>query len=217
MPKSILYSSIRSPHCLKVAIFLTEKGIPFDRVEIDLPARQQKTPEFLAINPAGQVPVYVDGEGVHADSLQIMRYLDERYPEPWLFPTEPVLLQPVLDWINLSSGRVRDVSHELYWQLIEPPVDGTDWAVVNALKGEGMAILSKLEVALIGNPFICGGFGAADISLLPWIHGYGRFDLPEAGTMPNVEGWLKRMTARASFGENYQVVGRAFLGVANSG
>ena len=210
MPKSILYSSTRSPHCLKAAMILTEKGIPFDRVEIDLRNRQQKTPEFLAINPAGQVPVYVDERGVHADSLRIIQYLDERYPEPQLFPRDPTQLRRVMAWIDLSSARVRDVSHELYWQLIEPPENGTDWTLVGELKAEGVAMLEKLDATLAAGPFVCGALSAADFSLLPWIHGYGRFDLPEPGVMPHVEAWLARMKARASFGENFQKEGKAF-------
>ena len=210
MSQSILYSSIRSPHCLKIGIVLTEKQVPFDRVEIDLRNRQQKTPAYLAINSAGQVPVYVDERGVHADSLRIIQYLDEHYPEPKLFPKEPARLQSIMDWIDLSSGRVRDVSHELYWQLIEPAETGTDWTLVNDLKAEGMALLARLDAALLGKSYVCGELSAADFSLLPWIYGYGRFDLLEMGTMPNVEAWLARMTARDSFGKNFQKEGRPF-------
>lgn len=192
---------------------LSEKGISFDRVEIDLRARQQKAPEYLAINPAGQVPVYVDDQGVHADSLTIMQYLDERYPEPPMFPIDPKQLQTVLEWIELSSGRVRDVSHELYWQLIEPPEDGTDWAVVDALKAEARALLARMDDALARDQYtqsayVCGGLTAADFSLLPWIHGYGRFGLPEEGAVPHVVAWLERMRGRPSFGANFQKEGR---------
>lgn len=207
-PHPILYSSTRSPHCLKVAMVLTEKGIPFDRVEIDLRARQQKTPAFLAINPAGQVPVYVDDQGVHADSLVIMQYLDGRYPEPPLFPAESARLRQVMEWIELSSARIRDVSHDLYWQLLEPPESGIDWAVVDELKAEGLHYLARMETALADGPYICGNLSAADFSLLPWIHGYGRFGLPDAGTMSNVEAWLARMRARPSFEENFGKAGR---------
>jgi len=212
MTKSTLYSSIRSPHCLKIGIVLTEKRIPFERVEIDLRAKQQKSASYLAINPAGQVPVYVDVQGVHANSLVIMRYLDQRYPNPPLFPQDPQRLQSILDWIELSSGQARDVSHELYWQLIEPPEGGTDWAIVDELKAQGVAFLAKMDAALANTPYVCGELSAADFSLLPWIHGYRRFDLPEAGSMPNVDAWLNRMTQRPSFAVNYQQKGRPFLG-----
>lgn len=210
MSKSIFYSSIRSPHCLKIGMVLTEKQIPFQRVEIDLRAKQQKTDAFLAINPAGQVPVYVDEHGIHADSLIIMQHVDQLVPDPPLFPADPQARQIILDWIELSSTRARDVSHELYWQLLEPPADGTDWDVVDKLKAEGRAILAKLDNALADGPYVCGDLSAADFGLLPWIYGYGRFDLLESESFSNVQAWLDRMTARPSFRANFQVEGRAF-------
>ena len=142
---SILYSSIRSPHCLKAAMVLSEKGVPFQRVEVDLRTREQKSAAYLAINPLGQVPAYQDDQGIHYDSLEIMRHLDERYPEPRLFPLDPTLLQEVLSWIEFAGGRMRDVSHELYWQLLEPPAEGTDEQVVTQLKEEGTELLAQVE------------------------------------------------------------------------
>lgn len=62
---SILYSSARSPHCFKVSMVLYEKQLSFERIEINLVTKEQKTPEYLRINPLGQVPVYQDDQGVH--------------------------------------------------------------------------------------------------------------------------------------------------------
>lgn len=124
-----LYSSVRSPHCFKVSLVLAEKSVAFERIEINLPAKQQRSPAYLAINSLGQVPVFVDDRGIHVDSLVIMRYLDERYPTPPLFPADDAKLNRVLDWINRSSTAISDVSHYLYWQLIEPPESGLDEAM----------------------------------------------------------------------------------------
>ena len=67
-------------------------GLPFELIDVDLAARAHKKPEFLAINPFGQVPVMVDGDVTLADSNAILVYLTLRYAadaEQWL-SSEPV-------------------------------------------------------------------------------------------------------------------------------
>ena len=211
MKKSILYSSTRSPHCLKVAIFLHEKGVPFERVEINLPAKEQRTPEYLAINPLGLVPAYEDDNGIHCDSQTIMEYLEKEYPTPALFPKNNILHQLALNWIAYSNREARDVSHNLYWQLIEPPADGADSQRVAELKQDGMTILQRLETELSNKPFMLGDLSVVDIALLPWIHGYQRFDFPFAEQFPQVLDWLTRLTNRPSFQDNFHKQGRPFF------
>lgn len=58
--------------------------------------------------------------------------------------------------------------------------------------------------------YVCGDLSAADFGLLPWIYGYGRFDLLDGESILHVRAWLDRMTARPSFGANFQVEGRPF-------
>ena len=209
---SLLYSSVRSPHCFKVSMVLHEKGVDCERIEIDLPAREQKTPAFLAINPLGQVPVFEDDQGVHIDSLAIMRYLDVRFPTPRLFPADPAQLQRVLNWVELSSGPMRDVSHYLYWQLSEPPATGPDAEKVAQLKAQGLDLLMQMEAALGSNDgWLCGELTAADISVFAWVYGYARFDLPpDWHRFPEVCSWLERLAARPSFALSFQKEGRSF-------
>jgi len=208
---SILYSSTRSPHCLKAAMFLHEKGIEFKRVEIDLPKKEQKTPEYLRINPLGLVPAYEDDWGIHADSLLIMHYLEGRYPTPALFPKEPQAYKEGLQWIEQSSGPYRDVSHHLYWQLIEPPAAGTHWQRVSELKAQGMELLETLDMRLQKSEYVMGSFGVVDIALFPWVQGYRRFDLPPKGEFAAVVDWVERIMQRPSFKANYQQPGRPFF------
>ena len=211
--RPVLFSSARSPHCFKVSLVLREKGIDFDRVEIDLPAREQKTPAYLALNPLGQVPVYQDEDGVHVDSLVIMRHLDRKHPEPLLFPTDAEALAAVLDWIELSSTAMRDVSHHLYWQILEPPEAGPDVDRVAALKAEGMALLARVEAALAdGGGWLVGGrLSAADLSVFAWLHGYARYELPTSSDgLEHYAAWRARLVARPSFTESFGRVGRPF-------
>lgn len=212
MTKPILYSSISSPHCFKVSIVLEEKGVEFERVEINLGEKEQKTPAYLELNPRGQVPAYKDDQGMFIDSLDIMQHLDKRYPSPELFPNEVGKLKDVLEWIECSSTTIRNVSHHLYWQLLQPPKHGTDWDEVNRLKALGYEQLNLMEKALAQNgQWLCGDLSAADFSVFAWIYGYKRFDLPSSwNNYPKVLEWFQKLEKRPSITSSYQQQGKAF-------
>ena len=80
-----LYDAARCPYCARVRIVLAEKGIEYDTVEIDLRDRPQSIYE---LNPSGKVPVLDDGF-VLPESVVIMEYLEEQYPEAPLLPSDP--------------------------------------------------------------------------------------------------------------------------------
>ncbi|SOY53639.1 putative MALEYLACETOACETATE ISOMERASE [Cupriavidus taiwanensis] len=83
-----LYSYFRSSASFRVRIALELKGLSYDYVPVHLlkEGGQQLKPEFRAVNPDGLVPALVDGEHVLQQSLAIVEYLDEVYPEPKLLP-----------------------------------------------------------------------------------------------------------------------------------
>jgi maleylacetoacetate isomerase len=84
-----LYDYWRSSAAYRVRIALNFKGLAYEQVAVDLRAGAQHRPEFLAINPQGLVPVLEDEGAVLTQSLPILNYLEERYPEPALLPKDP--------------------------------------------------------------------------------------------------------------------------------
>ncbi|KAF5344176.1 hypothetical protein D9756_011449 [Leucocoprinus leucothites] len=77
-----LYGWSSSTPCLAVALILHEKQVPFEWVDVDLPKKEQRCPEYLAkINPFGMVPAIDDDGFVMHESRAIARYLDEKYPD----------------------------------------------------------------------------------------------------------------------------------------
>ncbi len=191
-------------------MFLQEKGVAFERIEIDLPAKEQKTPAYLQINPFGLVPAYEDDYGPHVDSLGIMHYLEWRYTKPKLFPNLSQI-NDALDWIARSGSAYRDVSHHLYWQLIEPPADGPDQQHIDELMAEGHRLLAALEEKLARKDYLFGPFGVVDIAFIPWLYGYRRFDgLLDASRYSAVDAWVDRVSARPSFRANHQKKGVPF-------
>jgi len=73
---------------LRVRWTLQELGVDFEAVTVDLVKGEHRRPEFLRINPAGRVPVLVDGDAVVTESVAIVQYLAAKYPEKALLPTD---------------------------------------------------------------------------------------------------------------------------------
>lgn len=101
-----LYSFRLSGHCHRVHLFLSVLGIDYETIEVDLRAREQKSPAYLNLNRLGQVPVLVDGDTVIADSTAILVYLARKYaPKRWL-PDTPNEAAEVQRWLSVASGEV---------------------------------------------------------------------------------------------------------------
>ena len=101
-----LYRAGVSGHSHRVELCLSLLGLPFELVNVDLAAGAHKQPEFLAMNPFGQVPVIQDGAVTLADSNAILVYLARSYAanaEQWL-PSEPLAAAQVQRWLSVAAG-----------------------------------------------------------------------------------------------------------------
>ena len=148
-----LYDADRCPYCARVRIVLAEKGIGYETVVVDLDDRPAWIYEK---NPLGKVPVLEEGEFVLPESKVINEYLEERYPEPALWPADPA---------ERAEGRLLverfDSLSRPYYALRRGEEEARE-----RLSGE----LAALDGLLAGRPFLTGRqFGLADAAYLPWI------------------------------------------------
>jgi glutathione S-transferase len=104
-PAITLHGTELSGHAHRVALLLRMIGLPYRFVVA--PPEVRRTPDFLKLNPLGQIPVLEDGPLVLADSNAIMVYLVRRYApgSRWL-PDEPVAAAQVQRWLSLAAGEV---------------------------------------------------------------------------------------------------------------
>jgi glutathione S-transferase len=93
-----------SGHCHRVELFLSMLDIPYEVVDVDISAGDHKRPEFLALNPFGQVPVIQDGEVTLADSNAILVYLERRYASGSWMPSDPLGAARVQRWLSVAAG-----------------------------------------------------------------------------------------------------------------
>ena len=148
-----LYDADRCPYCARVRIVLAEKGLEHETVVVDLDDRPAWIYEK---NPLGRVPVLEEDAFVLPESAVIMEYLEERYPEPPLWPADPA---------ERANGRLLV---ERFGQLSRPyyALRRGDEEARGRLGDE----LAKLDSVVAGSPFLSGReFGIADAAYLPWI------------------------------------------------
>ncbi len=98
------YSFPLSGHAHRVALMLSLLDVPHRRVDVDLRQKEQKRPEFLAMNAFGQVPVIDDNGVVLADSNAILVYLAKRYGGGAWLPEDPVGAARVQRWLSVAAG-----------------------------------------------------------------------------------------------------------------
>jgi glutathione S-transferase len=185
-----LYDAGRCPYCARVRIALAEKGIEYETVEIDLDDRPAWIYEK---NPLGRVPVLEEDTFVLAESAVIDEYLDERYPEPPLWPADPAAR---------ALGRMLvfrfDELSRAYYALRR----GEDGA-----RERLDAVLATLAAALQEQRFLSGPeFGLADIAYIPWIlRARDRMDV-DLERFPALSEWVGRLAERPSIAAELDVV-----------
>ncbi|MBD1914849.1 MULTISPECIES: glutathione S-transferase [Cyanophyceae] len=102
-----LYGHEVSGNSYKVRLFLELLGLDYEWIKVDLMQGAHKAPEFLALNPLGQIPVLVDGEVTLADAQAILVYLARQYGGDTWLPTEALPLAQVVRWLSTAAGEVR--------------------------------------------------------------------------------------------------------------
>src|SRR5436309_12160749 len=185
-----LYDAARCPYCARARIALAEKGVEYETVEIDLDDRPSWIYEK---NPLGRVPVIEDDAFVLAESAVINEYLEERYPEPALWPSDA----GERAFGRLLVFRFDQLSKPYY--ALRRDEDGAR----ERLDAE----LAKLNAALDARPFLSGRqFGLADVAYVPWIlRARDRMGV-ELRSFQALTDWLELLSARPSIAAELDVV-----------
>ena len=192
-----VYGMKTSGNCYKVQLALEQLGQPYRWIEIDSAAGETRTPEYLARNPNGKVPLLELDDGRHlAESNAILCYLADGSP---LLPDERWQRAQCLQWLFFEQ-----YSHEPYVAVARficlwLPEDHPRRAELPRLRDRGEQALGVMEKHLATQPFfVAGGYSVADIALFAYTHAAadGGFDLSR---YPAVEAWLERVRLQPGF------------------
>ncbi|MGU7784754.1 glutathione S-transferase family protein [Burkholderia sp. PU8-34] len=189
-----VYSYLLSGHAHRVRLFLSMLGVPFETVEVDLRAGEQRRPAFLALNPFGQVPVIDDGGLVLADSNAILVYLAKRYGDAQWLPDDPAGAAAVQRWLSLAAGPI--AAGPCAARLVTvfgAPLDH------EAAKRTAIKLFDAIDAELADKPFAAGARPTiADVAAYTYIA-----HAPEGGVSlapyPHVRAWLARVEALPGF------------------
>ncbi len=193
-PTLQLYRNAVSGHCHRVELFLSLLGLPYESIDVDLAQKQHKSPDFLAMNPLGQIPVLRDGELTLADSNAILVYLEARHaPGLWL-PRDPVGAARVQRWLSLAAGPLAfGPAAARVVQLFKRPVDPKE-AIERA-----EALFGLMESELGRTPFLVGERPTlADVAHYAYV-ARAPEGLVSLQPWPAIRAWLTRIEALPGF------------------
>lgn len=189
-----LYDFPISGNGYKIRLALAHLGLKCDYEIVDLIARETRTPDFLAKNPMGQIPVLELQNGtLLRESNAILWWLTEDTP---LMPAEPLARTRVLQWMMFEQGNIDKVLGRTRFLKRWPEFMETTQRDWDGWYEVGNAALGLLESELTAHPFIVGDtYSAADICLYGYTHcaDEGGFDLAK---FPAVSAWLTRIRAQ---------------------
>jgi glutathione S-transferase len=178
------------PYVQRAAISLSEKGVAFERIDVDL---ANKPNWFLAISPLGKTPVLKVGDRAIFESAAILEYLEETQPNP-LHPCDVLARAEHRGWIEFGSSVLADIAG-LYAAPDEEAFD----AKIATLSGK----FGQLERRLSTGPYFDGGrFSLVDVVFGPVFRYFDVFDgIDNFGILaekPRVEAWRRALQGRRS-------------------
>ena len=192
-----LYDSLDSGNCYKVRLLLAQLSRPYQLVEINTDRGESRTPEFLAKNPNGRVPLLETDDGVFlAESNAILWYLAEATE---LIPTSAIGRAQVLQWMLFEQ-----YSHEPYVAVARYIMrhladNHPRRAELPERRKQGLAAFSVMETHLQSRRFFVDEtYSVAYIALYAYSHvaDQGGFDL---AAFPAVRHWLERVASQPNY------------------
>ena len=200
------------PYVQRAAIALAEKGVPFQRVNIDL---ADKPDWFLRISPLGKVPLLripqSGSEAILFESSVICEYLEETQTGPKLHPADPLLRARHRGWMEFGSSILADL---WVYETTQDP------AALEAKRKVLQAKFATVEAELAEGPYFAGSrFSLVDAVFAPIFRYFDVFDqISDRGIfkgLPGVVAWREALAGRPSVktavGEDYPQRLMAFL------
>ena len=204
-PDRLQLYSLPTPNGVKVSIMLEEVGLPYEWHLVDFNKDDQKTPEFLSLNPNGKIPAILDPDGPGGKPLglfesgAILQYLAEKTGK--LLPQDAARRYQAIQWVHFQMGGIGPMFGQVGFFHKFAGKDIEDKRPRDRYVNEAKRLMQVLETRLEGRDWVMGDeYTIADMSMIGWVRGLVGFY--EAGPLigydsfKNVPAWLERALAR---------------------
>lgn len=194
-----LYATAGSGNCYKPFLAMRQIGIAFEVVEVDVLTGRTKSPEYLALNPQGKVPLLTTPSGVHiAESAAMLWLLAEGTP---LMPAAPTQRAQALQWMLFEQLRLEpNIAPARFLTTIAPERGVGREADVAAWRTKARAGLELLNAHLSTQPFIVsGGYSLADIAVYGYVHVGDEAGMAMQREFPHVARWCDAVAATPGY------------------
>jgi glutathione S-transferase len=184
-----LYGHEMSGNSYKARLLLELLNLDYEWIKVDLMKGEHKTPEFLALNPFGQVPLLIDGDTKLADAQAILVYLARQYGGDQWLPIDALPLAQVMRWLSTTAGEVRQgpENARLYYLF------GATSINIERAHQKAEFILNQLDQHLSTRTWLeFERPTIADVAAFPYVAlaRDGKIDLD---AYPNVLAWIDRV------------------------
>ena len=213
-----LYHYFRSSASYRARIALNFKAIDWEAVPVDLrePASAQRTPEFLALNPHGSVPVLVDGDNTITQSLAILEYLEEAYPQPPLLPHSPAERAQVRSLAFAIACDIHPLGNLRVLNYLRSALKADEdavnaWVAQWIARGFGALELDVQRTSADGRHMFGAAVTLADVCIVPQMYNARRYhcDLTPFPTLRAICAHLEMLPAFAQAAPDAQAGARS--------
>lgn len=180
----------------KVVWCCDELGLAYERVDMGGKFGGNDTPQFLAKNPTGLVPVLEEDGFVLPESNAIVRYLCAKHSPGNLWPEDPRQRAQVDRWMEWLATSFVPAQREAFWELIRVPAEKRNAATVEASRAKGEKCAAALDAQLAERRFLTGDrFTAADVVVGCAVHRWLNLPLRREAR-PNLERYYAEIRSR---------------------
>jgi GSH-dependent disulfide-bond oxidoreductase len=204
-PDLLQLYSLPTPNGVKVSIMLEETGLAYEVHLVDFNEDDQKTPQFLSLNPNGKIPAILDPNGPGGKPLPlfesgaILQYLAEKTEQ--LLPLDPARRWQTIQWVHFQMGGIGPMFGQVGYFHKFAGKDIADKRPLERYVNESRRLLEVIDGRLAGRQWIMDHeYTIADISMLGWVRSlvgfYGAGELVDFNSLAHVPAWLERALAR---------------------
>ena len=223
-PDRLQLYSLPTPNGVKVSIMLEEIGLPYEVHLVDFNKDDQKTPEFLSLNPNGKIPAIIDPNGPGGKPLPlfesgaILLYLAEKTGQ--LVPAEAAARWTCVQWLMFQMGGIGPFFGQVGFFNKFAGKAYEDKRPLQRYVDEARRLLEVLESHLEGRRWMLGdAYTIADIATFPWVRNlvtfYDARDLVRFDTLPNVARVLDAFLARPAVQRGLKIPAAPVLATAS--